>query len=179
MMIKKIVRQCLRVFVSTPALIPTLSILTLLVACANNTGPVVIRDVMNTEKSPEVSAQESGTVSSVSKSETVGTYNQESRAKAQPVAPTQKKLVTQSPLKQQLLSNAEKKLAENKPQQAIILAERGLRIDRQDADFYWVLSSAYKQLEDIAQSSYFAQQGLRYTEAGSERYRSLYRLAYD
>ena len=69
---------------------------------------------------------------------------------------------TSVPLNSQLKQQAEQSLQQRRWQQAILFAERGLRINRKEPFFYWVLSTAYQQLADTQQSVNFARQGLRY-----------------
>lgn len=126
----------------------------LLSACASNTGPVVIRD-------SDHAAQSS---SKVEKS---------SRPDVRPVAPATPAASSVSPLKQKLIRQSEDALAKDNPKGAIVLAERGLRIDRKSPRFYQVLAAAYHALSNQAQSVYFAKQGLRYAKKGSTVYRSL------
>ena len=66
------------------------------------------------------------------------------------------------PLNDNLKQQAEQSLQQQRWQQAILVAERGLRINRKDPFFYWVLSTAYRQLSEIQKSIDFARQGLRY-----------------
>ena len=49
----------------------------------------------------------------------------------------------------------------------ITLAERGLRIDRREPEFYWFLARGYWGLANIKQAKAFAQQGLRFVQQGS------------
>lgn len=71
------------------------------------------------------------------------------------------------PLSSELKQRAEQNLQHRRWEQAILLAERGLRIDRKEPFFYWVLSTAYQQLSKIQQSIDFARQGLRYVSGDS------------
>lgn len=66
------------------------------------------------------------------------------------------------PLNHKLKQQAEQSLQQQHWQQAILFAERGLRINRKEPFFYWVLSAAYQQLSEIQKSIDFARQGLRY-----------------
>lgn len=146
-------------------------LITLLSACANNAGPVVIRNSGNTEVHV-VSPSEDA----VSKKAPVDAFEL-SRPNVQPVEPDKRALSSASPLKKKLMAQSEKKLQEDKPRAAIVLAERGLRVDRKEPRFYQVLAAAYHALANKAQSVYFAQQGLRYANKGSEIYRSLTQLS--
>jgi predicted Zn-dependent protease len=80
-----------------------------------------------------------------------------------------------TPLKNKLMVQSEKKLIDDDPRAAIVLAERGLRVDRKEPRFYQVLASAYNALANPSQSVYFAKQGLRYAKKGSEVHQSLSR----
>jgi hypothetical protein len=126
-------------------------------ACTTNTGPVVIRESGSVSHAPVASPEVvPPTVS--------------------PVAPVQRQAqptLVDSPLKSKLLVQSEQRLLDNEPKAAIVLAERGLRIDRKEPKFYEVLASAYAALANKAQSMYFAKQGLRYASTGSDVYRSL------
>jgi hypothetical protein len=126
-------------------------------ACSTNTGPVVIRESGSVSHAPVTSPEAAPSIVS-------------------PVAPVQRKTeptLVDSPLKSKLLIQSEQRLQDDEPKAAIVLAERGLRIDRKEPKFYEVLASAYAALANKAQSMYFAKQGLRYASAGSDVYRSL------
>jgi len=60
--------------------------------------------------------------------------------------------------------------------EAIVTAERGLRVDRREANFYWLLARAYQGLDELNSATEFAQQGLRYAPHRSELYRDLQAL---
>ena len=79
-----------------------------------------------------------------------------------PIAPNTKPAPSTIPLSSELKKQSEKSLQYEQWNQAILLAERGLRIDRKEAFFYWVLAKAYQQLFKTQQSIEFARQGLRY-----------------
>jgi Tfp pilus assembly protein PilF len=134
-------------------------LISFLTACVSNTGPVVIRDA------GAVSSTPAGSAGPAEKRQSV----------VRPVAPEKLNGSTASPLKTKLIAQSEKKLIDNDPKAAIILAERGLRIDRKEPRFYQVLASAYDALSNPSQSVYFAKQGLRYAKNGSEVYQSLSR----
>ena len=77
-------------------------------------------------------------------------------------APTTQSAPTTVPLSSELKKQSEESLQYEQWNQAILLAERGLRIDRKEPFFYWVLARAYQQLFEIQKSIEFARQGLRY-----------------
>lgn len=62
-------------------------------------------------------------------------------------------------------------------QAAIATAERGLRIDRRSAELYLLLAQSYVQLARPQQAEQFAQQGLRYSIAGSSIAQALQRVS--
>lgn len=57
--------------------------------------------------------------------------------------------------------------------EAIVTGERGLRVDRREASFYWLLARAYQGLDEMAEAAEFARQGLRYAPRGSTLYHDL------
>jgi len=58
----------------------------------------------------------------------------------------------------------------------IVTAERGLRVDRREAGFYWLLARAYQGLGESGSAAEFARQGLRYAPRSSRLYRDLQAL---
>lgn len=56
---------------------------------------------------------------------------------------------------------------------AIATAERGLRIDRREPEFYLVLAQSYMSLSNPEQARQFAQQGLRFSPPDSHLYQAL------
>lgn len=56
---------------------------------------------------------------------------------------------------------------------AIATAERGLRIDRREPEFYLVLAQSYMSLSKPEQARQFAQQGLRFSPPDSHLYQAL------
>lgn len=56
---------------------------------------------------------------------------------------------------------------------AIASAERGLRIDRREPEFYLVLAQCYLELARPVQAQQFALQGLRHTPPDSRLYQAL------
>jgi len=56
---------------------------------------------------------------------------------------------------------------------AIQSAERGLRIDRREPEFYLVLAQSYLELAQPAQAEQFARQGLRHSLPDSHLYQAL------
>ena len=138
-----------------------------LVACSSSNGPVVIREV-----------GEKAVVSVPPKPKTGQNSTVASRQKitptiVRPATSSSRPISSLSPLQQQLLKQSQKKLVDREPKQAIVLAERGLRIDRKEPRFYEVLAAAYHMLGDSEQSMHFARQGLRYAKPESDDYRRL------
>lgn len=139
-------------------------------ACATSPGEVNIRDVTTPSLEP---GQGNSTVdikndTDVLKKEAVPEAN---KAKVQPVYPEDNRVA--SPLARKLLAESQQQLASRRPKEAIVTAEKGLRIDRKEPKFYEVLAASYSQLGDKKQAAYFAQQGLRYVKKESAEYRSL------
>lgn len=60
--------------------------------------------------------------------------------------------------------------------EAIVIAERGLRVDRREAGFYWLLARAYQGLNELDSAAAFAQQGLRYAPRSSGLFQDLQTL---
>ena len=58
-------------------------------------------------------------------------------------------------------------------QGAIATAERALRIDRRSPEVYLVLAQSYVQLANAQLAMQFVQQGIRYSQAGSELAKTL------
>ncbi|MBX2807420.1 MAG: tetratricopeptide repeat protein [Cellvibrionaceae bacterium] len=136
-------------------------VLVSLSACSSLSGPVTIR-----ESAPPVSAaQRDGTEQSAGPSVT------RAAAAPGPVAPRAAKATL--PVIDTLLAEADGRLSRGDYVVAINLAERGLRIDRQDPRFYLVLASAYYQLDNKPQSTAFARQGLRYVQRETTVYQQL------
>jgi hypothetical protein len=134
-------------------------LISFLTACVSHTGPVVIRDADVNNSVPAGSAEPADKRQPI----------------VRPVAPKKSNASTASPLKNKLIAQSEQKLIDDDPKAAIVLAERGLRVDRKEPRFYQVLASAYNTLANPLQSVYFAKQGLRYAQKGSEVYQSLSR----
>lgn len=124
----------------------------ILIACVPTDGPVVVRDV----GAPEV----------------VKAPASENNTTEKSVEPN-----ISAPLKVQLLDQANEEYRQEKIQNAISLAERGLRIDRQEPGFYKVLSQSYLKLGNKNQSQNFARQGLRYARKGTSIYQDLLSLS--
>jgi len=154
----------------------------LLSACATSPQEVIIRDATDGSVGglPKVTIE--GSANDVNTNDTakieeqtaVRDVSRESSAVAiQPVYSASVR--PQSPLQKKLLVSAQEKLSKNDLQGAIVLAEKGLRIDHNDPQFYIVLADAYERLDDKKQSAYFAQQGLRYAQKSSQEYRALKR----
>ncbi|EGG93554.1 hypothetical protein IMCC1989_1077 [gamma proteobacterium IMCC1989] len=146
-----------------------------LTACGTSPQEVVIRDVndanVRRDSVGSDNSVEAGVITSAKKQTVI---TREATAETiQPVYSASAR--SQSPLQKKLLVSAQDKLSSNDPQGAIVLAEKGLRIDRKDPQFYIVLADAYERLDDKKQSTYFAQQGLRYAQKDSPEYRNLQR----
>ena len=80
------------------------------------------------------------------------------------------------PIVERLFDQADAALNNSQWEQAIALAEKGLRIERKDPRFYWVLATAYAQLSNKKQSQSFAKQGLRFAPKNSDLARQLSRF---
>lgn len=102
-----------------------------------------------------------------------GSNNEESVAILEP----QKPISSPPPLVERLVSKARAQLNEQAYQQAITTAERGLRVERKEPRFYWLLSQAYIGLNNREQATLFAKQGLRYAPKNSGIYFDLQSLA--
>ncbi|MGS2718172.1 tetratricopeptide repeat protein [Eionea flava] len=153
-------------------------VVVLLTACASSPNEVVIRDAAGTIPSPTSSPKER-VLSSSSHAENKSTRNAEKATPENSVSIVRSvNEQSVSPLQKKLRLSAQKHLAAGESEEAIRLAEKGLRIDRKDTQFYVVLARAYQQLNDTNQSAYFAQQGLRYAKKGSEDYKVLNQLAF-
>jgi Tfp pilus assembly protein PilF len=59
---------------------------------------------------------------------------------------------------------------------AIASAERGLRIDRREAELYLMIAEGYRGLGDDDRSVQFARQGLRHAKQGSRIADALHNL---
>jgi Flp pilus assembly protein TadD len=155
----------------------------LLSACGTSPKEVIIRDATGQVDTPMKASHEevgSGSVHGAAvNNKTQAPSNSKNNTSpvvsVQPVSP--ETIRPSSPLQQKILQSAQQKIAAKDSEGAIVLAEKGLRIDRKDPQFYIVLARAYKQLGDKQQSSYFARQGLRYVRKGSAEYQTLKRLA--
>lgn len=147
-----------------------LLLLTGLVGCASNTGPVVIRD-SNTGSRVIVDKSQSSEDDKQPEQQKAQQGQNEERVK--PVTPDVPASETALPIKQKLLEQSTQALANNQHKSAIAIAERGLRVDRKEPRFYQVLAAAYASLKDKKQSTFFAKQGLRYAKKGSSVYQSL------
>jgi Flp pilus assembly protein TadD len=171
------------VYCRLDTVVTVILMLLLLAACSTSPQEVVIRDVSDSNRTATTRV-DAGVKSSSKK--TVGIdssgQNRAGDVNREPVTNEVQPVYSasarqKSPLQKKLLTSAQKKLSANEPQAAIVLAEKGLRIDRKDPQFYILLARAYEQLGDKQQSSYFARQGLRYVRKGSEEYQVLKRLA--
>lgn len=61
-------------------------------------------------------------------------------------------------------------------QAAVAIAERGLRIDRRAPELYLILAQSYVQLANTQLAQQFVQQGIRYSQAGTDIAQSLLSL---
>lgn len=75
-----------------------------------------------------------------------------------------------------LITQARAQYAAKNYQAAIATAERGLRIDRRAPELYLILAQSYVQLANTQLAKQFVQQGIRYSQAGSEVAQSLLSL---
>ena len=121
------------------------------IGCSSSTGPVDIRDMATP---PEAT-----------------TTDGEQVAMVQPVRPEIK--ASQVPLVERLIDQSNQSLANNNFDQAINLAEKGLRIDRKEPRLYLVLAKTYTAKGNRQQAIYFAQQGLLYTGKRQAIYKQL------
>ena len=126
----------------------------MLSTCVSNSGPVVIREPAKPAVKPsEVPAQ----------------------AIVQPVIPDQSP--KHIPLLEKLITQSTQALDNNSYEQAINLAEKGLRIQRKESRLYLLLAKAYRANDNVQQSIYFAKQGLRYVTNNNPIYDELMVLA--
>lgn len=172
MMLIKLGRKLLLCVRQQLGFIALISFIALLAACASSPNEVVIRDatgaIPSPDKTPASDSEKAPKETSLQSDQQISTATAVIQNKQEQAV---------SPLQQRLRLSAQQRLAAGDLQEAIVLAEKGLRIDRKDAQFYLVLARAYQQLNDKSQSSYFAQQGLRYAKKESQTYRELTRLA--
>ena len=75
-----------------------------------------------------------------------------------------------------LASQGREQLQQGRWRETIVLAERGLRVDRREAEFYWLIARSYLGLNNADQAAQFARQGLRYAPRGSGLYQQLQQL---
>jgi hypothetical protein len=155
--------------------VAAISMMALLAACNTSPQEVVIRDVTEPSRgtTADASLKKSVGINKTDQAKRGVTTREAIAAEVQPVYSASAR--RQSPLQKKILLSAQKKLSTNDPQGAIVLAEKGLRIDRKDPQFYIVLADAYARVENKRQSTYFAQQGLRYAQKDSQEYRALKR----
>lgn len=129
--------------------------LVLLSACTSTSTAVSVRDIEAAPTEPTVSYR----------------VDAPTQAKSTPVY--QERASRSLPIVERIFNDADAALAARQWERAIALAERGLRIERKEPRFYWVLATAYEQLSNIKQSQSFAKQGLRYVEKNSALARQL------
>lgn len=132
--------------------------LVLLSACSSTSTAVSVRDIDTIPETPMVN-------------ERADTPTHPTQAKSMPIY--QERAPQALPIVERIFNQADAALQARQWQQAIALAEKGLRIERKEPRFYWVLASAYSQLSNKKQSQNFARQGLRYTSKGSRLARQL------
>jgi len=75
-----------------------------------------------------------------------------------------------------LIGQARQAYQQGQYQNSIAQAERGLRIDRREAEFYLLLAQNYHRLGQEDRARQFARQGLRYAPPDSPNHRALQRL---
>ncbi|MCW8196212.1 hypothetical protein F6455_15570 [Proteobacteria bacterium 005FR1] len=75
-----------------------------------------------------------------------------------------------------LLEESRSQLAARDWQAAIASAERGLRINRREAELYLLIAEAYRGLGNGDRSVQFARQGLRHAAEGSRTAKALHNL---
>lgn len=104
---------------------------------------------------------------------------------AEPVAPVQTQpMPSTAPLENKPQNFAVNSLVQQAKAQynaknyagAIATAERGLRIDRRAAELYLILAQSYLQQANKQVAQQFVQQGIRYSQAGTEVAQSLLAL---
>lgn len=150
------VKYCLALFPKKVLMVLFLFVVT---ACSSTTGPVVIR-----ESSTPVLTKDGRNVDVDNKPAT-----------AQPVAPS--RVNTTIPVVEKLIVQSNQELSNKRYEQAINLAERGLRINRKEPRLYLALAKSHKGEGNRQQSVYFAKQGLRYVAKDSNVYRELVSLS--
>lgn len=139
------------VFFSAVIKMSLATLLIILTACTSTSGPVVIR-----ESSPPIFDQK----------QSDSTGSETAAVAVQPVTPD--KPINRMPVIEKLLTQSNAEIENKNYDKAIGLAERGLRINRKEPRLYLALSKAYRGEGNRQQSVYFAKQGLRYSEKGSE-----------
>ena len=72
-----------------------------------------------------------------------------------------------------LIDQARQTYERGQYQTSIAQAERGLRIDRREAEFYLLLAQSYQRLGQDDRARQFARQGLRYAPPDSPNHRAL------
>jgi len=75
-----------------------------------------------------------------------------------------------------LIGQARQAYEQGQYQNSIAQAERGLRIDRREAEFYLLLAQSYQRLGQEDRARQFARQGLRYAPPDSPNHRALQNL---
>lgn len=93
-----------------------------------------------------------------------------------PVTPQTKTVAPVGNAVASLITQARGQYAAKNYSAAVATAERGLRIDRRAAELYLVLAQSYVQLANTQLAKQFVQQGIRYSQAGSDVAQSLLSL---
>ncbi|HWV15084.1 MAG TPA: hypothetical protein VN030_06595 [Cellvibrio sp.] len=93
-----------------------------------------------------------------------------------PVTPQTKAVAPVGNAVASLITQARGQYAAKNYSAAVATAERGLRIDRRAAELYLVLAQSYVQLANTQLAKQFVQQGIRYSQAGSDVAQSLLSL---
>ena len=75
-----------------------------------------------------------------------------------------------------LIGQARQAYEQGQYQNSIAQAERGLRIDRRESEFYLLLAQSYQRLGQDDRTRQFARQGLRYAPPDSPNHRALQNL---
>ncbi len=101
----------------------------------------------------------------------------------EPIAPPPVVPQTQAPVPNassnataSLVAQAKAQYQAKNYQGAIATAERALRIDRRSPDVYLVLAQSYVQLANTQLAMQFVQQGIRYSQAGTELAKTLVQI---
>lgn len=77
----------------------------------------------------------------------------------------------------ELLTQARLQYRYSEYQYAVRTAERGLRIDRSQSEWYLILSESYLKLGSSGNAQQFARQGLRYSKPVGQHYQRLKQIS--